>query len=441
VGINWAAALNRLEEVDRVLVITVTSGLGVWQGQIEDHCPLAYAIYSHHGELLSRTQAKPEIIFLLVNYENLYTRAYTQGREWVPVSNRLLYRFLNGARRPAVIADEVHHLGNPSAEQSKHACALARLCGNRRLGMTGTMFHRRPFFVFGIMKFYDDGKTFGTAWSHFKERVAIFRDPAKHVVARYRNLRWMMDSVRPVAYIEKKIPKRPLVRNLLHFDLEGKNLDYYADMEVHRVLKIQGETLTADIVLTKHLWLMMITGGFIRLPSGKYVQIGTSKLKIAKDRLNEYMFQDNHKIVVACRFKPELPAVAKIAKQVGFQPILFHGGIPKGEERHRRTRFFQQAKKPVAFIAQIATGAESIQLDAADTILWYNLTEDYVKFDQFKSRIEQYNDKRTLMHDFLIARGTRDEVTLEAMQLKQDVARYLQTHPERAEELVARHSG
>src|SRR5207245_2663817 len=93
VGINWAAALHELEGVNRVLVVTVTSGLGVWEDQIAEHCPVPFQIYTHLGECVMVGDARPPngyLDFMIVNYPNLYTRARTgSGADWVPVANRV----------------------------------------------------------------------------------------------------------------------------------------------------------------------------------------------------------------------------------------------------------------------------------------------------------------------------------------------------------------
>jgi hypothetical protein len=430
VGINWAAALNKLEGVQRVLVITVTSGLGVWEDQIAEHCPLGYEILNHHGELLDRT-AHPEIQFMLVNYENLYTRAYTEGRSWTPVSNSVLRKF----NPDAMIADEVHHLGTPTAVSSRHAYALAR-DARFKLGMTGTMFHRKPQFVYGEMRFIDDGRTFGTQWSHFKERICVMGGWGNYEVVAYKNLEWMMDKVKKWAYIERNTPKRPTIQNKLTFRLTGKHLEAYQEMNQHNILEVEGEVLQNEIVLTRHLRLLQLAGGFVKLPSGKYACVGTSKLEMFQDRITEYLEQGINKAVVGCRFLPELAACAKVAKKVGFNVIVFHGGIPKGDQRTRRYKLFQSTKKPTLFISQISAGKESIQLDQADTLLYYSLTESYVDFDQFNARIDSFDTKRTLMYDYLLARGTHDIVAFEAMRMKIDVATFMVSHPRRVEQLT-----
>lgn len=434
IGVNWSAALYHLEDVRRVLIITVPSGIGVWEDQIAEHCPIPYTTISYHGEVVDGSEDghSDQIRFMLVDYPNLYSRVRTgEGASWVPVTNETLKRF----KAQAIIADESHHLGNPTAVTSKHAYALARPVPFR-LFMTGTMFHRKPFFVFGQMKFLDDGKTFGTAFTHFKKRIAVFGGYGGYEVMRYKNLRWMMDQIRPKVYIERTVPKRPPISNPLRFELTDKHLDAYEKMAQHKVLEVGDETLISDIVLTQHLRLLQIAGGFVKLPSGRYACVGTCKLEMCKGRLEEYMEQDVHKVIVGCRFIPELSAVAKLGKKAGFQVVLFHGGVPKGVERRKRIAFFQQTSKPTLFISQIATGKESIDLSAADTTLWYSLPESFVDYDQFDKRKEKYNEKRTLMNDFLLARGTHDEVAMEAMKLKMDVARYITTRPALVERLT-----
>lgn len=407
----------------------------MWADLIEEHCPLHYRILSHDGEVLAQSSKEPELEFMLVNYQNLYSRANTGGRSWTPVANSVLVKF----KADAIISDEVHNIGTPTAITSKHAYALGR-SARFRLGMTGTAFHRKPIYVYGEMRFIDDGAMFGTQWSHFKKRIANYGGHGGFEIVGYKNLKWMMKNVRKKAYIEKNVPKRPTIQNKLYFDLEGKHAQAYWDMANESVLEVDGEVVTSEIVLTRHLRLMQISGGFVRLPSGKYAQVGTCKLEMFQDRIREYLEQGINKAVVGCRFLPELGACAWAAKKVGFKVILFHGGVPKGSERTKRYKLFQKTKKPTLFISQIDAGKESIQLDSADAMLFYSLTESYVAFDQFSARIDSFDTKRTLMYDFLLAKGTHDIVAWKAMQLKMDVAALLVAHPTLVEKLTAKRS-
>lgn len=436
VAIYWLAGLYHMEGLRRAIILTIPSGLGVWDEQIWLHCPVPYRIITSYGELVHTSKGEDHLDFLVMDYANVYSRMRTgQGAEWIPVANEVPQKF----KGQAIVADESHHLGNPTSVQSMYTYMLAKPMAHR-LFMTGTMFHRKPFFVFGQMKFYDDGKTLGSSFTQFKKRVAIMGGYGNYEVLGYKNMKWMMDKVKPTVHIEERVPPSPPNINRIKFWLTGKHLDNYLEMETHRVLKVAGETITSEIVLTLHLRLMQIAGGFVKLPSGKYAQVGNCKVEALQGRLEQYMDEGIAKAVVACRFTPELAAIAKTAKKVGFKVILFHGGVPKGQERQKRIRLFHSTKEPTLFISQISTGKEAIDLSPADTMLFYSMTESFVEFDQFRSRIELYGEKRTLQYDFLLAGGTRDEVTYEAMEEKQDVARYLVSNPRKVERITRKQS-
>jgi SWI/SNF-related matrix-associated actin-dependent regulator 1 of chromatin subfamily A len=441
VGINFAAAMYLRHGMRRVLVITVTSGLGVWEDQVAAHCPVPWSthVYGNKRELqwnFSKWDDTDRVSFLIVNFPNLYKRERDEkSREWLPVPNRYLADY----DADIVIVDESHHIGDPSIVQSQEARRLGRTA-SARVFMTGSMFHRKPFFVFGQLRFYDDGATLGSSYTQYKKRIAVFGGFGDYEVLRYRNLRWMTRRLKPVVYMEKYVPPRNAVSNMLTFDLTGKNLEAYNDMHKSGVVTVYDcYKSLAPIVLTKHLRLQQICGGFLTYQGKGLVRtkrIGTDKLDVCADRLNEYMEQDITKAVIGCRFLPELAAVARIAKRLGFLPILFYGAVPKGDERKRRVALFQETTKPAVFISQIAAGKESIDLSAASVMMHYSLSESYVDHDQFSKRIEKYDEKRTLMYDFLIGNGTRDAVTLAALEIKRDVADFIVSEPERVEELA-----
>jgi SNF2-related domain len=435
--------MYHLADVRRVLVITVTSGLGVWEAQVAQHCPIPWTTTQYGtGETKASTfeewaaSATPatnytpcELRFLIVNFQNVYTREMA-GREWVAAPNDKLQRF----NADLVVCDESHHIGDPNTVQSVEARRLGRQA-RFRVFMTGSMFHRKPFYVFGQAKFFDDGAALGSSFAQYKRRISVMGGYGGYEVLRYRNLRWMTRQLKPFVYMEKYVPPRGAVTNLLTFDLQGENLRVYSEMsQGHATWR--GYHAMAEIVLTKHLRLQQICGGFLRFNDGHTRPIGLDKLDMCRDRLNEYREQAIDKAVIGCRFLAELAAVGRIARTLGFLPVLFHGGVPKGDERTRRIALFQETSKPALFISQLAAGKESIDLSAADTMMFYSLSESYVEHDQFSNRIVRYGETRTLQYDFLQANGTRDVVTFAALQEKRDVADLIVKDPARVEQLA-----
>lgn len=451
VAINFAGALYHLEDVRRVLVITVTSGLGVWESQVAQHCPVPwstcvygvgeckmsdFAEWAATAEEDANSEPSPSLEFLIVNFQNVYSRDVhvtekkdgTREKEWLPAPNDALAKF----NADIVVVDESHHIGDPNTVQSIEARRLGR-AARFRVFMTGSMFHRKPRYVFGQAKFYDDGAALGSSFDQYKKRIEVMGGFGGYEVLRYRNLRWMTRQLKPFVYMEKYVPPRNAVKNILTFDLTGANLEIYSEMSGGAVVR-DGKRALAEIVLTKHLRLQEICGGYLRFEDGRRL-VGTDKLAVCIDRLHEYLEQGIEKAVIGVRFLHELAAIAKLARK-HFLVIPFHGGVPKGDERTRRVALFQETSKPALFISQIAAGKESIDLSEADTMMFYSLSESYVDHDQFANRIVKYREQRTLMYDFLQGRGTRDVVTYAALSEKRDVADLIVSDPERVEKLA-----
>lgn len=441
IAVDFACAVNLKHGWRRVLVVTVISGLGVWERELTKHCPRPWVLVDRAGEVIASglglkmyDDAEP-LIFRVVNFESTYDRVYYDGRAWVPQEPAA---DLEHFAPEVVIVDEGHHIGNPqtSAFKSIHRLGLTARC---RVIMSGTSFHRKPFYVFGQAKFYDDGASLGSSFDQFKRRIAVFGGAGGYEVLYYQDLDWMMDSIKPWMFIGEELPTLAPVINVLPFHLTGRNLDLYARMEEHSIVRLpNGTEVTADFPMTRHLKLQMMASGWIKDEDGRYHRIGRAKRDFVRDRFRMYKDNDIFKVVVGCRFLPELRDARDLARAAGFVPYVLHGKVKKGAARDRLVDGFQTTKKPAMFVTQVKAAREAIDLSAADTMMHYGLSESYVDHDQFSNRIYLYGLDRTLMHDFPLAVGTRDEVTYEALTLKKDVADLLAHDPEKVMEITNR---
>jgi SNF2-related domain len=417
VAIDFVNCLHLKFGVKRALVVCPLSGVGVWESEIPKHTP--------NGLLEA-------IEWRIINYERVYAWLPTgQGRERIAIPNKDLRKW----KPEVMIVDESHRIGRPTSLQARHIYQLGKLAQYRVI-LTGTFFHRGPLYIFGQMKFLSVS-VFGAAWTHFKSEFAVFGGATGKEVKRYQNLKKLTRKLRPWIFHEKPPTGVEHVHNVIPVHLDGQNLAYYGKMDQESVISVDGNEVSSSIALSRHLRLQMIAGGWIKTDDSVYKRVGDCKAKIAKDRLQEYADNDTRKVVVGARFLPELQEAAKAAKAAGYVPVLFHGGVRKAE-RDRRIKYFSSTAQRAAFIAQVSTGKESIDLSCADTMLWYSLPESYVDFDQFEARIQTYNETRTLLYDYIVASGTRDEVTYESLKLKKDVAVLLLEDPELVERITAK---
>ena len=440
IAINWSAAMalkNFPGTVVRVLITCPNDVKAEWEEQIELHCPIDYRILSHPTveRMIDPRRTEPRLDFHIRNFEAMYARQADElsfddnTRAWTSVTDTALL-----AWRPHLhIVDEVHYLGNPSTRQSAKTSQVARTA-HHRLMLTGTAFHRKPFYIFGQFKFYDPS-IFGTNFGSFKRQIAVFGGYGNYEIKRYRNLKWVRNKVRPHVWISRKVPKAPPVNRRILFSLdEAKYI--YQEMERESVVQLRDTFAVADIVLTRHLRLQQIAGGFIRTQTGETVRVGHEKKKAFARRVDEYREQDIGRFVVGARFLKELVDIYEVVKAAGYQPLVVHGGVDPRRRKEKRNYF--AANDNTVFITQFRASREGIDLSAADLMVFYSLPEDFLTYDQFKNRIYKFEDERTLLYEHLIAKGTRDEASFEALKMQQDVAKFLMTHPKYVERVTSR---
>lgn len=418
VAVDFVNCMALKHGLRRVLVVCPLSVIGVWHEQIDLHTP----------QMIEEADL---VKWRVINYEQTYDRYSTGKGSWVDVDSKALKAFAP----ELIIVDESHRIGNPSTLTNKHLCALGRKA-RWRVIMTGTMFHRKPFFVFGQAKFYDPG-IFGGNYGNFKERIAIMGGHGGFEVIRWRNLKWMVAKMKRFVVIEKEVEGVPPVTRPLYFNLKGVNLVAYREMARESVLQLKnGEVLISPIVIARHLRCCQIAGGHVKTETG-YHRVGTDKARMGADRLQEYADSDIKKVVIGCVFRPELLDAAKAARAAGYRICALYGGMT-AEQRTAAIARFRTNTVPTAMVCQISAGKEGIDLSEADTMLFWSIDRSFANHDQFTKRIWKYGETRTLQYDFLIAKGTRDEVNYEATKLQKDVVDFLVEYPLWVEEITAK---
>lgn len=440
-AIDTAGCLHMKHGITRVLAVTTTSGLGVWEKEIPKHCPFPVVVINYKGDIVHQSpkvldESKPLLRFMVIHHAILYGRDFDWGEtphEWVALSNDMVEDF----DPEFIIIDESHRIGDPSSMQ----CKMAYRYGKKarfRLTLTGTAFHRGPLKVFGQFKFMDDS-IFGTAITPFKRLYVRYGGYGNYEIVGYRNLEDMAEKIKQAVFIEEKVELVKPVVTTTPVEMEECR-EVYREMEREAAITVKGHDVLAPIILTKHLRCQQIAGGWVKV-KGKYIRVGSEKKRALSDKLELTMEEGIEKIVIGARFIPELKDIARAAKNAGYRVGALHGGIPRGEERDRRIEAFQESEQPMVMVCQVQAAAEAIDMSEAGMMLLYSLPESYLIYDQFKSRIEKYMEKRTLLYDHLLMKGSRDEVTWLAMNLKMDVARFLIKHPDIVERITEREIG
>ena len=89
-----------------------------------------------------------------------------------------------------------------------------------------------------------------------------------------------------------------------------------------------GGQITAPTVLTKLLRLQQFTGGFIQTDDGNKPElVFRGKLNALEDILDDYVIDAGKKLVVFCRFRPEIDLIQKLLEKKKIKYCSIYGDI------------------------------------------------------------------------------------------------------------------
>lgn len=424
VAVDWASVLHLKYGVRRVLVLTHTvTTFGVWRNEFRKHCPLPYAIGVQKQPTTFPTSTCMEVMIL--NIQRVFEREYLDRKEWMPVENPMLYEW----EPEVIIIDESTCLGDPASVQTSLLYRLVSQLGIRFiLELTGTPAHRQIWGVFGQFRVLDES-VFGSSLKSYKLEFGVWGGYGGKTFIKHRNMKRWRRKVEPHVFQMRRIPYRKPVEQVIPVELSPKSWGLYDDMERKALAYVNGKGIMAPIVLTQILKCCQIAAGVVRDEDGRWHRVGTELRDAFEDTVRSLSESEVNRIVVFARHLPELRDAAIACKQAGYRTLLLHGGVDPSSRERRIARFHDPGGK-IAFISQISTGSMGIDLSAADTALYYTLTESLLHKDQADARIRKHGDKRALTYYYFLPRGTHLETMFKALKSKMDMVEYIAHHPD-----------
>ena len=398
---------------------------GVWRNEIHKHCPLPHRIVWTDG-IYEYEEAQPnyEIEFWIVNIQSIYARDMATDRSWDPVPRSDIIAW----GPEMLIVDEATCIGDPSALQSLMLYRLQKYLGLRyKLLLTGTPMHRKLDRAFGQFKIQNED-IFGTALGGYKMQFMVYGGYMDKTLLKYRNMGRWRKKVKPYVFQMRRVPHHPPTHQIIPVDLGPRTWAIYDDMEKDSLASVNGKSVMAPIILTKLLKCAQIAAGNLRDEDGEWHKIGNELRDAFEDHVRTLREGEVRRVVVYARHIPELRDAALALKAVGYRTLLLHGGVSPAK-REQRIAEFHRPGGFKAFVAQVSTGSMGIDLSAADTTIYYTLTESLLHKDQADARTVIYGDtKRSLTYYYFLPRGTVLETMYLALKTKMDLVDFVLKH-------------
>lgn len=450
-------------ETEGALIITKKSMLYTWEREIAMHSPLAP---EKRRTVVFDGNAKDKLDALSMgaNTAAFFVATYDTVRILENEFVRLLRR-----RNLAIAADESTQIKHHVSKRAKVVVGL-RTLATHRLILTGSPIGNLPLDAFMQFYFLDPNILGHSSFTSFKSEYAIIlkdkrlANGAPHplnnkLITGFRNLERLGAKIKPHSYrVLKKdcldLPEK--VYRTVELEMGTQQRDYYEQMKKDSVIwfenlknpcncspaenvadhnpmcaSLQPVTLVASHILVRTTRLAQLTGGFYPIlgPDNKPVDMAyfedNPKLDAVMEALEEAI-EAGHKVIIWCRFLPEIRALIKRLSGLKIDGVEIGTAVLTGDtdayERDMRIRGFQELPEVKVFLGQIQAGGVGITLTAASKVLYYSNAlslEDRLQSEDRAHRIGQRNDVEYIDFSY---RRTVDMTIVKALKAKKSFA-------------------
>jgi SNF2 family DNA or RNA helicase len=401
---NWRRELARFSNIPAQDVVTLT-GAG-----------------KKRVETLEKLCRADEHKILIMNYEGLAMADVHRALLWY--SPEIL------------IFDESHRCKSISAKRTRSAISLADRAAHRYI-LTGTPILNSPMDVFAQYRILDAGATFGQNFCVFRNHYFFDRNagmPSHKYFPDWRPRDGAYQALQDRMYTKAmRVLKSecmdlpPLVRKRVYCEMSPAQAKNYREMLRSFIAYLDDKACVAELALTKGLRLQQIlTGFFVDTNGAATVYEKNPRIDALRDTL-ENIPTGEKAIIWAC-FRENYRAIGTMLDELGIKYVSLVGGM-KDSERQAAIDAFQDDSSVHVMLANQAAGGTGINLTAASYAIYYS--RNFRLEDDLQSEARNYrggSERHTSITRIdLVTPGTIDEVILDALASKENIANTILT--------------
>lgn len=178
-------------------------------------------------------------------------------------------------------------------------------------------------------------------------------------------------------------------------EIKVDNIKLYREFEKHKYVTLpNGDELIGDNTLTHRLYLRMLASGYNK-----------NKIQAYQDLLN----QTNDRLIVFYNFNEELEQLLEVTDR----PTSIVNGQLKDLTN------YEEKEDSVTFI-QYQAGSMGLNLQKANKIIYFSLTEKSELYEQSKKRIHRIGQERPCFYYVLMAKNSIDQKILRNLKMRRD---------------------
>jgi SNF2 family DNA or RNA helicase len=396
----------------RSIILCPASVLPVWRREFEKHAgkPVAVLVLAkgtvadktrQADAFLKQSAARNAPAVVVINYESAWRSdfaTWSLKQQW-----------------DVAVCDESHRIKTHDSKQSKYAAQLGKAAAFR-LCLTGTPMPHSPLDLFGQFRFLDRG-VFGTWFHHFRNRYAKLNPIFPSKVDAWLNQDELKQRFSLLAYrvtADEVLDLPPVMHEERRVTLCPKAKKIYESLEDDLIADVGSGVVTATNALTRLIRLQQLTSGYVIEDETKRETEVDDAKKLALFELLDDIGPEP--VVVFCRFRHDLVAVADCAEKLGREYGELSGRFKHGlDDRGCMVEGVQ------VMGVQIQSGGVGVDLTRARYCVFFSQCWSLGDFDQALARVHRPGQTRPVSYYHLVAGGTIDDIMRKALEAKRDV--------------------
>lgn len=176
------------------------------------------------------------------------------------------------------------------------------------------------------------------------------------------------------------------------------------------IITIDDKELVGDTTLTKRLYARQLCGQY-------------SEYKLQAFR--ELVESTQDRLIVFYNFTAEYLAMVQIAEELGRPQSIVNG-------QQKQLLNYEQCDNSITFI-QYQAGAMGLNLQKANKIIYFTLTDKSELYEQSKKRIHRIGQEQPCFYYMLMCKGSVEEAVLQTLEMRKDFTDELFNEYERME--------
>jgi len=298
------------------------------------------------------------------------------------------------------VADEMHKMKNPQAQQTKGFFKCLPEC---RIGMTGTPLMNNPLDLYVILKWlgYESH-----AFYSFKQHYCVMGGYGGYEIIGYKNMDQLTEQIRSIMLRRLKsevldLPEKTYVDE--YVELLPKQAVVYKEVETE--IKANIDMIKMDNNPLATLIRLRQATGYTGILSSTVKE--SAKLDRMEDLVEEAV-SNGQKVIIFSNWTQMTDAIGMRLDKLGVSVSQITGETPDNQ-RQMIVDSFQNADKPKVLIGTIGAMGTGLTLTAATVVIFVDEPWNKALYDQAVDRCHRIGQKNNITVYNLLTKNTIDE--------------------------------